>query len=306
MVPLWELEFHAWEQFGRKALLLGSDFARLTASQQERALEMNAEIILEVSQLLQFSAVTVPGGYWEIAPGHSAYYWLPEEARMKQLQLLSEKSKGKIMLVAGCPAVLAMPGADEYISFARTLLEHPEEIELRARKLLSSGIDLASKLIQLGAGAVYTASDLADNHGPYFDPQQMERLILPQLDQWSAHVISEGGLAILHSDGNLVPCLESIAETRVQALQAIDPTAGMDLLETLKQVRQRLCLCGNIPCGMLMTGSPSAVFEHTRDTLTGTKKQGSLVLGASNALEATLRKENYLAYLQARDEFGVR
>lgn len=306
LIPLWELEFHAWEQFGGKALVLGSEFIRLTSREQERALAINAEIITEVSHQLHFSAVTVPGGYWEIAPGHPAYYWLPEEARMKQLQLLSKSIRGNIMLVASCPAVLAMPDAGEYLEFAYTLMERPEEIEVRAMNLLTSGMELASRLIQLGAEALFTASDVADNHGPYFDPRQMDRLILPQLDRWSAHVISEGGLAILHSDGDLSPCLDTIAETRVQALQAIDPTAGMVLHETIKQVQQRLCLCGNIPCGALMTGTPEAVFGITRDTLIASRGLGSLVLGASNALEDSLRKENYLAFLRAWKTYGER
>ena len=304
-VPIWELEFHGWNHFSDRPLIVGTAFNALSSQEKKHALHQNAEVIADVSELLNFSAVTVPGGYWEIAPGHPAYYWLPEKERLEQIRLLQKAMGDRIMLVAGNPAVLAMPGADEYMEFAYTLMERPHEIETRARELFQSGIEEASRLLDLGVGALYTASDIADNHGPYFNPEQMEQLILPFLDSWAEHVQAKGGLSILHSDGNLTPCLEMIAGTKVQALQAIDPTAGMDLRATKQLTEGRLCLCGNIECGLFITGKPDDVFDATRDALTGSKEKGGLVLGASNAIEKELKKENYLAFLDAWKEHGI-
>lgn len=305
-VPLWELEFHGWELFSGRPLCLGNEFESLGAADKERALHRNAEIIAEVSRLLSFSAVTVPGGYWEIAPGHPAYYWLPEEHRERQIKLLVQSMGQEIMLVAGAQAVLAMPGALEYMDFAQALMERPREIGERAKGLLRQGLEQSSRLLDLGIGALYTPSDMADNHGPYFDPGQMEQLILPCLDRWAVHVRQQGGLAILHSDGDLGPVLDAIADTGVQALQSIDPTAGMDLAETLTKVEGRLCLCGNIQCGLFISGTPETVFESTRQALSATRKKRGLVLGASNAIERGMKKENYLAFLGAWKQFGSR
>ena len=250
MVPIWELEFHGWDLFSPHKLMVGSEFTKLSPREKEISLHRNAEIIAAVSQTLHFSAITVPGGYWEIAPGHPAYYWLPGEARIQQIDILRKNLGDQIMLVAGNPAVLAMPGAEEYMEFAYTLMERPELIEKRAIEMYEAGIKEAALLLDLGIGALYTPSDIADNHGPYFNPEQMEQLILPFLEKWAAYVKSQGALSILHSDGNLEPCLEVLANTGVQAIQAIDPTAGMDLKRTMDAVDGRLSLCGNIDCGL--------------------------------------------------------
>jgi uroporphyrinogen decarboxylase len=305
MIPLWELEFHGWEHFSDRPLVVGTEFAGLSRKEQGTALHRNAEVIAGVSEQLGFSAVTVPGGYWEIAPGHPAFYWLPEGAREEQIRLLGDLLGGTVMLAAGCPAVLAMPDAGEYLEFAYTLMERPEEIGQRARNLFNSGIELADRLLDLGIGALYTASDLADNHGLYFDPGQMETLILPYLDRWAEHVNGKGGLSILHSDGNLDACLDRIADTRVMALQAIDPTAGMDLFSARKAVQGKLCLCGNLNCSLFISGTPQQLYEQTRDVLKASGSGGGWVLGASNALEKEMKKENYLAFLQARRDFGT-
>lgn len=299
-MPLWELEFHGWHLFYKKEMILGSAFRKLGKKDQEKALHVNGEVMAGVAEELDFSAITVPGVYWEQAPGHPAYFWLPEEALFAQIGILKTLLGDERMLVASCPSVLAMPGAEEYLEFSYTLMERPGDIKLRAEQLFRSGKDMASRLIQEGVGALYTASDVADNHGPYFNPEQMDLLIYPYLDRWAHHVHAEGGLSILHSDGRLDPILDQIADTEVMALQAIDPTAGMDLGRTMEQVGDRLCLCGNVDCSLFIAGSPEEVYLATQKAIESTRGKGHLVLGASNAIERQMHKENYEAFLRAR------
>jgi uroporphyrinogen decarboxylase len=133
----------------------------------------------------------------------------------------------------------------------------------------------------------------------------MERFVWPYLTNWALKVKEMGAYAILHSDGDLMPYLDKIANSGVDALQAIDPVAGMDMRTVKDQVGNRLCLCGNLDCGLMVTGSPEQVFEATRDLLVTCKDGGGLVLGASNALQQEVPAENYLALVNAWKEFGV-
>ena len=48
-VPIWELEFHAWDQVADEHVVLGQEFCVLSHAEQERALEANAEILLSAS-----------------------------------------------------------------------------------------------------------------------------------------------------------------------------------------------------------------------------------------------------------------
>jgi len=66
----------------------------------------------------------------------------------------------------------------------------------------------------------------------------------------------------------------------------------------------RLCLCGNIGCGLLLTGTPEAVYESTRRLLTTCRDVGNLVLGASNAVQPQVPMENYRAMISAWMQFG--
>ena len=65
-VPIWELEFHPWDTMSGKHVILGKEFENLSSEEKEKTLYSNAEIMLSVSDELNFSALTVPVYYWEL------------------------------------------------------------------------------------------------------------------------------------------------------------------------------------------------------------------------------------------------
>jgi len=298
--PIWEIEFHLWDAFSEGSLTLGQTFARLTPAEQERALHTNAEIMVAVAMELGFAAVTAPGGYWEYAPGHPAYFWLPDPARDIQTRLLAQAANSAFLIAAESGGVLCMPDANDYLDFSYRLFDAPEQVEEQAKATLRHGIERAQILRELGVELLFTASDIADNHGVFFNPEQMDRLILPYLRKWAAEVKALGGWSVMHSDGNLTACLNALADSGLDALQGIDPIAGMEIRSVKRQVEGRICLCGNIDCGLLLNGTPEQVRSATLTLLTDCASGGGLVLGASNAVQPEVPVENYRALTAAR------
>jgi len=80
--------------------------------------------------------------------------------------------------------------------------------------------------------------------------------------------------------------------------------AGMDMRTIKDRVGDRLCLCGNIDCGMLLRGTPEDAFAATKQLLLTCKQDGGLVLGASNAVQPDVPLANYRAMIAAWKEFG--
>jgi uroporphyrinogen decarboxylase len=298
-IPLWELEFHLWGKFSDKPFFCGIDFEKLAKKEKEKAIQVNAEIIIEVSSELGFSAITIPGSYWELAPGVPAYYWLPQIYRIQLVKKLKDYMPENICLVANTGGVLAIPDAANYVEFSCKLFEEPEEIDKNAQLALQNGIENINRWAGLGVNVMLTASDLADNKGPYFNSEQMNRFILPYLQNWVEEVKRVGANSILHTDGNINFYLELLSESGVNAIQSIDPVAGMDMEETLKRIQNRTCLCGNIDCGLLLTSSPEIVFQETKKLLKKVRNYPGFVLGASNAVQPEVPKENYLAMSDA-------
>jgi uroporphyrinogen decarboxylase len=297
-VPVWELGFQCWDQASGRHVVFGREFEALTPGEQERALRRNAEIILAVCDELGFAGLRTPNNYWEVSPGEPAYGWLPEDGRWEQTRILRELAGDDLVLVGGTGGVITPP-TQGFAEFCYRLFDAPEEIDRMAERCLADGLEAAARMRDLGVEAVVTASDIADNHGPFFNPEQMDRFVLPYLRRWAEGVREMGLYGILHTDGDINPCLEAVAESGIHALQAIDPVAGMDIRQVKRRFGERLCLCGNVDCGLLLTGPPEAVYETTRDLLRDCMPGGGFVLGASNAVVPETPMENYLAMIQA-------
>jgi uroporphyrinogen decarboxylase len=298
-VPIWEIEFHCWDQASGRHVVLGREFEKLTAAEQDRALRENAEIIASVARDLNFAAVTMPNGFWEVAPGEPAYYWLPGEARWQQARWLKQQL-GRDILMAGIgPAILTMPSASDYETFCYRMHDSPEQLDCDARAILNSGIESARRQRDLGVDFICAACDIADNHGPFFNLAQMRRWILPYLRQWADEVRGLGMYAVLHTDGNITPLLEDLAGAGLNGLQAIDPVAGMDIRQAKAAVGNRLCLCGNVDCGLLQFGPPAKIRETTRQLVRDLGPGGGFVLGASNAVVRETPLAHYRAMLEA-------
>jgi uroporphyrinogen decarboxylase len=300
-VPLWELEFQAWDAASGRHVILGHEFEALSPSGQERAMHANAEILLSVSGELGFAALTSPNAYWHQAPGQLAYYCMPGEARFRQLRILRDMRQDDLMLIATTGGII---GADYSMEFCVRMVDDPESIDALARATLDRAVECAKRFRDCGAEAVISPSDIADNSGPFFRPEYMDRWILPYLKEWADRIREMGLYTILHSDGNLSRYLDALAGTGLDALQAIDPTAGMDMRQAKAVVGNRLCLCGNIDCGLLLRGKPDEVYAATRDLLVGCKAGGGLVLGASNAVQPDVPIRNYRALVDAWRSYG--
>jgi uroporphyrinogen decarboxylase len=302
-VPRWELEFHAFDAASGRRLVLGHEFERLPAAEKDRALRANAEIILSVCEDLEFGAVTGPASYWEQAPGDLAYYVLPGDAPFHQIAALREAAGDRVALVANVGGVL---GASYDVEFCRKLKHDPDAIEALAQEALDAGLERARRFRDAGADVAMSASDIADNSGPFFKPHQMERFVFPFVEGWSDGVHALGLASLLHSDGDLTRHLARLASTSLAALQAIDPVAGMDLQGSKRIVGDRLCLCGNVDCGVLVAGTPDDVYAAARDLLAAWGTRRGLVLGASNAVQREVPIENYRALVRAwKDATGA-
>lgn len=303
-IPWWELEFHLWHLYDDEPVYFGEAFARLSRKEKWSAVETNAEVMVRVAEKLGFSAITIPGDYWEIAPGKPAYYWLPERFRELQTKSLSRLAGDRIALVVNTGGVMAMPGASRYVDFSTSMFDRPEEIEREARWILEKSKVLIKKFFDQGVEVFLSASDLADNSGPFFPPEQFERFVLPFLGEWSAFIESREGYSILHTDGNIDMYMEQIADTPLHALQAIDPLSGMDILDTKKKVGDRLCLCGNLDCGMVLTSSPEVVRSASESLLQQLSMHSGYIFGMSNVLEADTPQEKIEAVRQGFREFA--
>jgi uroporphyrinogen decarboxylase len=152
--------------------------------------------------------------------------------------------------------------------------------------------------------AFWAVDDLAFGTGTILSPADFRQLIFPWYKTFARTCHEHGKLFFFHSDGLLWDILEDLIDIGIDALHPIDPTC-MDIEQVKKAVGDKICLFGNIPNDLLMTGTPGEVAALTKKRIAALASGGGYCVSSGNSIPEWANLDNYKAMLAATLEFGV-
>lgn len=157
----------------------------------------------------------------------------------------------------------------------------------------------------LGADVLLTGDDYANRKAPIMSPAHFREFCLPYLKEMvdTAHRLRKP--FIKHTDGHLWPILDDLVGAGIDALDPIEPIAGMDIGEVKARYGRRIALCGNVDCGELLSrGTPDDVVEAVKETIAKASPGGGHILASSNSIHPAVKPANYRAMVEAARRFG--
>jgi len=166
-------------------------------------------------------------------------------------------------------------------------------------------IDLARRAVQAGADVIMLGDDYAYNSGPMMSPATFKDFIQPRLKRVVQAVHGAGAFCVKHSDGNLWPILDMILDCEVDAINPLEPVAGMDICAIKQRYGQKVCLIGNIDCGELLShGEQPEVANKVRETISIAGVNGGYILSSSNTIHSSVKPENYRVMIETAHKYG--
>ncbi len=203
---------------------------------------------------------------------------------------------------------------DVYLNFAsagaavtmETIAERPDLYERYLDAQLPHSFAFLQAQVQHGVDAVIGGEDWCGKSGPLISPRHYRRLVLPRLQKLTAECHRLGVPFIKHTDGNITRVeQELLVESGIDAYQAIEPAAGMDIGDLKRRFGDRLTLMGNVDCAHLLTfGTPEQVAAETERVIRLAAPGGGFVLTSSNSIHGGVPVENYLAMLETARRCG--
>ena len=178
-----------------------------------------------------------------------------------------------------------------------------------AHRVLKMANDVTCARVEIaideGADAIVIADDWAYNSGPFMSVEHFQEFVLPYFKKMVQTCKDSGAYALKHCDGNMWPVLDMTVEAGIDAINPIEPVAGMDIGEVKEKYGSRVCIMGNIDCGNLLGRAPvDEVVRTVKETLRKAAPGGGYVLMSSNSIHSTVRPENLKAMWDTTREFG--
>ena len=140
--------------------------------------------------------------------------------------------------------------------FLMDMIDNPRLVHELIEMTLSHDIRAMQRMVAAGVDVVVFGDDYADKNSTLMSPRHFREFILPGLKRCVDAAHEAGAYVVKHTDGNIMAILDMIVDTGIDALNPIEPQAGMDIGLLKEQYGDRIALIGNIDCGYLL--SPGA------------------------------------------------
>jgi uroporphyrinogen decarboxylase len=295
-VPHFELVFFlTMEAFGRLHPAQRSYGQWDQMEEKERRLhrEDMADLYIRTAERFEQSAIFLhpnPGSQEEI---------------FRLIDLVREKSGDRYFLMMHGDATYSIPDGTHMEDFAFRLVDEPAKVKAEADAMVEGQLKWAEKLAAHGGlDGFALCSDYCLNDGPFLSPRQFSQFVTPYLAKLIQGQRDLGFYTIKHTDGDIMPILDQLVSCKPHALHSIDPQAGVDIAEVKRRVGDRVCLIGNVNCGLLDSGTDEEVIENVEYSLKGGMPGGGYIFSTSNCIYTGMRLARYELMLDVWRRMG--
>lgn len=292
-VPTFELEFQLTQELLGKEYHHWHEFQGASLAQRDRLLRENAELYIEVAERLDYCIIMIV---------HA-----PDDDGLGQiLRHIRNLVGDRYLLIAHGDATFAIPTGSDMVEVATAFFERPDEMHQIAQRNVREALERGKRLREeYGIDGFALCADYAFNDGPFLSPRMFREFVTPYLKELVAGYRAMGLYTIKHTDGNIMPILDQIAEAEPHGLHSIDSQAKqMDMARVKALVGDRLCLLGGVQCSLLQTGTEEQVIENCKYVLRHGMPGGGYIYATTNVAFKGLPLERYLLMLEMRERYG--
>ena len=159
---------------------------------------------------------------------------------------------------------------------------------------------------EVGADILLTGDDYAGRKGSFISPAHFKQFVQPYLQKAVGVAKKNNVPFIKHTDGNLREILDMIIDTGIDALDPIEPMAGMDIGQTKEKYGERICVIGNVDCTeVLPHGTKEDVEGAVKETIAKASGGGGHILASSNSIHPAVKPGNYKTMIDTARKYGV-
>ena len=287
-VPHFELEFFlTMEVFGRVHPHHRHFYQWDQMSENERRLHTRdiADSYVSVARKFEHSAILV--GFQD---------WAKDlESQMNRtMDAIRDISGMDYFLLIHGDATYELPTGENMMSFVNKIADTPQVVKDEAQRRVDKALEVAQVYKKHGTlDGFALCADYCFNNGPFLSPAMFDEYVTPYLVQLVAAYREMGFYVIKHTDGNIMPILDSLVSARPHALHSLDPQGGVDIAEVKRLVGDKVCLIGNVNCGLMDTGTDEEIIESARYALKHGMPGGGYIFSTSNCIYTGLDPKKY-------------
>jgi uroporphyrinogen decarboxylase len=216
------------------------------------------------------------------------------EETIRLVDIIRGKTGGKFFLLRHGDATFSIPDGNSMMEFSMRMAEEPGKLKAEADRMVDKALaDAETYAKHGGLDGFALCADYCFNTGPFLSPMKFSEFVTPYLARLIEGYRQMGFYVIKHTDGNIMPILDQLVQANPHALHSLDPQGGVDIAEVKRRFGNRVCLIGNVNCGLLDTGTEEDVTASVRYALRSGMPGYGYIFSTSNCVYTGMRLSRY-------------
>jgi uroporphyrinogen decarboxylase len=217
-----------------------------------------------------------------------------EEETLRLIDLVREETGDTYFLMLHGDATYSIPSGTDMTDWCARLVEAPDTVKEEAARRVEEALARGERLANHGGiDGFALCADYCFNTGPFLPPDWFDAFVTPYLVRLIQGYRSQDHFVIKHTDGNIMPILDQLVEGEPHALHSLDPQGGVDIAEVKRLVGDRVCLIGNVNCGLLDSGTDEECVASAEYALRSGMPGGGYIFSTSNCIYTGMRLSRY-------------
>lgn len=191
--------------------------------------------------------------------------------------------------------------------FLMDIAEDPEFAKALIEKMGMHLLEIAKQELRRGDlfdTGIWIYDDMAFNQGPLISPKSFERILLPVYSKMVAELKKCGAAKVcFHSDGNIEPLLDMLVDAGIDAINPLEPRAGMDIEKLMNKYGKKLAYIGGMCNSVVLPNGPKEKIRDQVARIIQLGRNGGVIIGA-HSIGPDIPVEHYLAYVDYVTELG--
>lgn len=228
------------------------------------------------------------------------------ERTVPVLEAIRNISGDEFFIMMHGDTTFSIPNGDDMLEFTAQLYEEPEKLHEASKRNNENASKNAKKYMGTGLlDGLALCSDYCFNTNPFFNTEMFDEFIVPYLKEIIKIYRSMGYYTIKHTDGNIMPILKQMVDCEPDAIHSLDPQGGVNLGKVKKLCGDKVCLIGNVNCGLLQTGTDEECIADIKRALKQGMDGWGYIFSTSNCVYTGMPLKRYDLMQKIWHEFGV-
>lgn len=231
---------------------------------------------------------------------------LPSKKELINLEEFLKNSGSKLEYVLSLPGLFEKTWQSMGFSyFSKCLKKRDFDLLALIISFFSDYIKRLIKVLQAtGAEIFLIADDLGYKNRTFISKELWHNLFSENYKEIINSIHNKKQHIIIHSDGYVSDMIEIFIDLGFDAVQSLEPNAGVDIFKLLKEFSDQICFIGNLDISFLSFGTPYQVKKYITKLIKKAKKHHcSLVVSPTQQINAKCDPININTMIQTAKIF---